>query len=233
MWNDLLQELMLDRETVMMLVENTGITLYMTLLSTFMAYVIGLPMGIALVVTAEGGLCPDGIVKRTVFKILDFIVNIVRSVPFLILLILVIPLTRLIVGRSYGPTATIVPLTLAAAPFIARLVESSLLEVDKGVIEAAQSMGASIWTIIFKVLLAEARTSLIVGATIALGTILGYSAMAGVVGGGGLGDIAIRYGYYRYESKIMWLTVILLVLLVQILQVIGTKLSRKLDKRSR
>ena len=125
------------------------------------------------------------------------------------------------------------PLTIAAAPFVARLVESSLLEVDKGVIEAAQSMGASLWTIIWKVLLAEARTSLIVGATIALGTILGYSAMAGVVGGGGLGDIAIRYGYYRYDSDIMWITVILLVLLVQILQVIGTKLSRKLDKRSR
>ena len=220
---------MWDNEIITMLVENTGITLYMTLTSTIMAYVIGLPMGIALVVTAKDGLRPNA----TVFKLLDFIVNIVRSVPFLILLILVIPLTRLIVGKSYGPAATIVPLTIAAAPFIARLVESSLLEVDKGVIEAAQSMGASLWTIICKVLLAEARTSLIVGATIALGTILGYSAMAGVVGGGGLGDIAIRYGYYRYQSDIMWVTVILLVLLVQILQVIGTKLSKKLDKRSR
>lgn len=220
---------MWNHETIMMLVSNTGITLYMTLLSTFMAYVIGLPLGIALVVTAKDGLRPNA----AAFSVLDFIVNIVRSVPFLILLILVIPLTRVIVGKSYGPGATIVPLVIAAAPFIARLVESSLLEVDKGVIEAAQSMGASIWTIIFKVLLAEARTSLIVGVTIALGTILGYSAMAGVVGGGGLGDIAIRYGYYRYESDIMWVTVILLVLLVQILQVIGTKLSKKLDKRSR
>lgn len=220
---------MWNHETIMMLVSNTGITLYMTLLSTFMAYVIGLPIGIALVVTAKDGLRPNA----AAFSILDFVVNIVRSVPFLILLILVIPLTRLIVGKSYGPGATIVPLVIAAAPFIARLVESSLLEVDKGVIEAAQSMGASIWTIIFKVLLAEARTSLIVGVTIALGTILGYSAMAGVVGGGGLGDIAIRYGYYRYESDIMWVTVILLVLLVQILQVIGTRLSKKLDKRSR
>lgn len=220
---------MWNHETIMMLVSNTGITLYMTLLSTFMAYVIGLPLGIALVLTAKDGLRPNA----AAFSVLDFIVNIVRSVPFLILLILVIPLTRLIVGKSYGPGATIVPLVIAAAPFIARLVESSLLEVDKGVIEAAQSMGASIWTIIFKVLLAEARTSLIVGVTIALGTILGYSAMAGVVGGGGLGDIAIRYGYYRYESDIMWVTVILLVLLVQILQVIGTKLSKKLDKRSR
>ncbi len=220
---------MWSSEMIMMLIENTGITLYMTLTSTLMAYVIGLPMGIALVVTAKDGLCPNGII----FKILDVVANVVRSVPFLILLILVIPLTRLIAGRSYGATATIVPLTIAAAPFIARLVESSLLEVDKGVIEAAQSMGASLWTIIWKVLLAEARTSLIVGATIALGTILGYSAMAGVVGGGGLGDIAIRYGYYRYDSEIMWTTVILLVLLVQILQMIGTKLSRKLDKRSR
>lgn len=220
---------MWSNEVIMMLVQNTGITLYMTLVSTIMAYVIGLPLGIALVVTAKEGLRP----QTLVYKLLDVIVNIIRSVPFLILLILVIPLTRMIAGKSYGATATIVPLTIAAAPFIARLVESSLLEVDRGVIEAAQSMGASLWTIIFKVLLAEARTSLIVGATIALGTILGYSAMAGVVGGGGLGDIAIRYGYYRYESGIMWVTVILLVLLVQILQVIGTRLSKKLDKRSR
>ncbi len=220
---------MWNSETILMLMENTGITLYMTLTSTIMAYIIGLPMGIALVVTDKDGLRPNSIT----YKLLDVVVNIVRSVPFLILLILIIPLTRLIAGKSYGATATIVPLTFAAAPFIARLVESSLLEVDKGVIEAAQSMGASLWTIICKVLLAEARTSLIVGATIALGTILGYSAMAGVVGGGGLGDIAIRYGYYRYESDIMWITVILLVLLVQILQVIGTRLSKKLDKRSR
>jgi D-methionine transport system permease protein len=220
---------MWSNETLMMLVENTGITLYMTLTSTLMAYVLGLPLGIALVVTAKDGLRPNAFV----YKILDVVVNILRSVPFLILLILVIPLTRLIAGKSYGPTATIVPLTIAAAPFIARLVESSLLEVDKGVIEAAQSMGANTWTIICKVLLTEARTSLIVGVTIALGTILGYSAMAGVVGGGGLGDIAIRYGYYRYESDIMWITVILLVLLVQILQIIGTRMSKRMDKRSR
>lgn len=220
---------MWNSEIIMMLVQNTGITLYMTLTSTIMAYVIGLPLGIALVVTAKEGLRPQPVI----YKILDVMVNITRSVPFLILLILVIPFTRMIAGKSYGATATIVPLTIAAAPFIARLVESSLLEVDKGVIEAAQSMGANVWTIISKVLLAEARTSLIVGATIALGTILGYSAMAGIVGGGGLGDIAIRYGYYRYQSDIMWVTVILLVLLVQILQVIGTKMSKKLDKRSR
>lgn len=219
---------MWDNAVIMMLVEGTFVTIYMTLVSTLLAYVLGLPMGIALVVTAPGGLRPN----RIIYKALDVVVNIVRSIPFLILLILVIPLTRAIVGRSYGATATIVPLTLAAAPFIARMVESSLLEVDKGVIEAAQSMGAGLWTIIWKVMLAEARTSLIVGGTIALGTILGYSAMAGVVGGGGLGDIAIRYGYNRYQMDIMLVTVVLLVLLVQIMQAIGTGLSKKLDRRS-
>ena len=160
------------------------------------------------------------------------IVNITRSIPFLILMILIMPFTRILVGKTYGITATIVPLALAAAPFIARMVESSLLEVDHGVIEAAQSMGASLWTIIWKVLLAEARTSLIVGATIALGTILGYSAMAGTIGGGGLGDIAMRYGYYRYQADIMIIAVVLLVLLVQILQVVGMILSKKLDRRN-
>ena len=218
---------MWDNQTIIMIVEGTGVTLYMTLVSTLIAYLLGLPMGIILVVTAPGGLKPN----KIIYKILGMIVNIVRSIPFLILLMLIIPFTRLIVGKSYGATATIVPLALAAAPFVARLVESSLLEVDHGVIEAAQSMGASLFTIIRKVLLAEARISLIVGATIALGTILGYSAMAGVVGGGGLGDIAIRYGYYRYQGDIMIVTVVLLVALVQILQMIGTKLSKKLDRR--
>ena len=159
--------------------------------------------------------------------------NVVRSFPFLILLIVIQPLTRIIVGKSYGPTATIVPLTLSAAPFIARMVESSLLEVDHGVIEAAQSMGANLWTIIWKVMIGEAKTSLIVNVTIALGTILGYSAMAGIVGGGGLGDIAIRYGYYRYDSSIMWVTVVLLIVLVQLMQYIGMTISKKLDKRTR
>lgn len=218
---------MWDNETIMMLVRETGTTLYMTLFSTFLAYIVGLPLGILLVVTAKDGLRPCA----AVYKLLDFVVNIVRSVPFLILLMLLIPFTRFVVGKSYGATATVVPLTIAAAPFIARLVESSLLEVDRGVVEAAQSMGAGTGTIVWKVLLAEARTSLISGATIALGTILGYSAMAGAVGGGGLGDVAIRYGYYRWQGDIMIVTVILLILLVQILQYIGTKLSRKLDKR--
>ena len=219
---------MLDSQTLAMMAEGTGATLYMTLMSTLFGYILGLPMGIILVVTAPKGLRPN----QVVYRILDVIVNITRSIPFLILLILVIPLTRLLVGKTYGTTATIVPLALAAAPFIARMVESSLLEVDHGVIEAAQSMGASLWTIIWKVLLAEARTSLIVGATIALGTILGYSAMAGTIGGGGLGDIAMRYGYYRYQADIMIIAVVLLVLLVQILQVVGMILSKKLDRRN-
>ena len=218
---------MWNSATVMMIVKGTFATLYMTLVSTLMAYVIGLPAGVALVVTGREGLRPN----KTVSRILDVLVNVMRSIPFLILLILVIPLTRAIVGKSYGPSATIVPLTLAAAPFIARLVESSLLEVDKGVIEAAQSMGAGISTIVIKVMLLEARSSLLSGLAIALGTILGYSAMAGAVGGGGLGDIAIRYGYNRYQLDIMIVTVILLVALVQIMQAVCMKLSRKLDKR--
>ncbi len=218
---------MWDSQTIMMIVEGTEATLYMTLVSTLIAYLLGLPIGILLVVTAPGGLKP----VKALYKVLDVVVNIVRSIPFLILLMLIIPFTRFVVGKSYGATATIVPLAFAAAPFVARLVESSLLEVDHGVIEAAQSMGASLGTIIWKVLLAEARVSLIVGGTIALGTILGYSAMAGVVGGGGLGDIAIRYGYHRYQADIMIVTVVLLVVLVQILQMIGTKLSKKLDRR--
>lgn len=220
---------MWDKAIVMMLAEGTLVTLCITLISTLVAYLIGLPMGIALVITAKDGLRPN----KIIYKILDVIVNIVRSIPFLILLIVVIPLTRLIMGQSYGARGTIVPLILAAAPFIARMVESSLSEVDKGVIEAAQSMGASLFTIIWKVMLAESRISLIAGATITLGTVLGYSAMAGAVGGGGLGDIAIRYGYYRYQTDIMLVTVVLLVLLVQVLQIVGNNISRKLDRRAK
>jgi D-methionine transport system permease protein len=214
--------------TVVNMIKN-GIweTLYMTLVSTAMGYVLGLPMGIALAVTGEKGLVPN----KVFYSVADCIVNILRSMPFLILLILVSPLTKLIVGKSYGSTATIVPLVIAAAPFIARMVESSIQEVDRGIIEAAQSMGASNFTIITRVLIVEARTSLIVGVTIALGTILGYSAMAGIVGGGGLGDIAIRYGYYRYQTEIMLVTIVILVVLVQIMQGIGMALSRVIDKR--
>jgi D-methionine transport system permease protein len=212
---------------IVMLAEGTVDTLYMTLMSTLFGYILGLPFGIILAVMDKEGIRPNA----AVYKVLDFIANLIRSIPFLILLILVIPLTKAIVGKSYGSSATVVPLVIAAAPFIARMVESSLKEVDKGVIEAAQSMGAGTFTIIWKVLLAEARTSLLVGVTIAIGTILGYSAMAGVVGGGGLGDIAIRYGYYRYQTDIMIVTIIILVVLVQLLQGAGMLLSRKLDKR--
>lgn len=210
-----------------MIVRGIGETLYMTLTSTLLGYVLGLPMGILLVICAKDGIRPNAFV----YKIFDLISNIFRSIPFLILLILVMPLTAKLVGKSYGSTATIVPLTFAAAPYIARMVESSLKEVDRGVIEAAQSMGASTWEIVWKVYLKEARTSLIVNATIATGTILGYSAMAGTVGGGGLGDIAIRYGYYRYQVDIMIVTVIILVLLVQLFQSIGMLISKKMDRR--
>ena len=218
---------MFSSEVVKMLYTGFWETIYMTLVSTALGYVIGLPLGVTLAVTGKGGIREN----KVVYRILDVISNVIRSIPFLILLILIIPLTRFLVGKSYGSSATIVPLVIAAAPFIARMVESSLQEVDEGVIEAAKSMGAGTWTIIFRVLLVEARTSLIVGVTIALGTILGYSAMAGVVGGGGLGDIAIRYGYYRYQADIMIVTVVLLVVLVQLFQTIGMKLSVRLDKR--
>ncbi|WP_035799039.1 methionine ABC transporter permease [Butyrivibrio sp. NC3005] len=211
-----------------LLVSNTGVTLYMVFVSTLVAYVIGIPMGIGLVVTAPNGLCSN----KVLYRILDTITNIVRSIPFLILLILIMPLTKKIVGVTFGSTATIVPLVVSAAPFIARMVESSLLEVDKGVIEAAQSMGASNFTIVFKVMITEARTSLIIGVTIALATILGYSAMAGSVGGGGLGDVAIQYGYYRYKTEVMIITVVLLVVLVQVMQAFGMWLGHKLDRRS-
>lgn len=180
-----------------------------------------------LTVTDKGGLKPN----KVIYKILDVIANVVRSVPFLILLIVLIPFTRMIVGKSYGSTATVVSLTVAAIPFIARMVESSLKEVDPGVVEAARSMGAGTFTIVWKVLLVEGRTSLITGATIATATILGYSAMAGSVGGGGLGDIAIQYGYYRYQTDIMLVTVVLLVLLVQLFQTAGTMIASRLDKR--
>ncbi len=210
-----------------MLLEGIRDTLYMTIVSVIAGYILGLPMGILLTVTGKNGLKPNAFV----YKIFDVFCNIVRSIPFLILLILLIPFTRAIVGKSYGSTATIVPLVVCAAPYIARMVESSLNEVDPGVIEAAKSMGASNLQIIFKVLLVEARTSLIVGATITSGNILGYSAMSGTVGGGGLGDIAVRYGYYRWQTDIMFITVILLIILFQIIQNIGMKVASNLDKR--
>lgn len=218
---------MWNSQVIIMLLEGIRDTLYMTLASTLFGYIIGLPMGIVLTVTDKDGIRPNA----AVYKVLDVISNLLRSIPFIILLIVLIPFTRFVVGRSYGSTATIVPLTIAAAPYIARMVESSLKEVDAGVIEAARSMGASDFQIVTKVMLVEARTSLIVGSTISLGTILGYSAMAGTVGGGGLGDIAIRYGYTRWQTDIMVVTVVLLVILFQIFQTIGMKIANRLDRR--
>ncbi len=218
---------MWSQEIIDMLIKGIGETLYMTIASTVLGYIFGLPMGVLLAVTDKDGLSPNALV----YKVLDVVANIVRSIPFLILLILLIPFTRAVVGKSYGSTATIVPLVIAAIPFIARMVESSVKEVDAGVIEAARSMGASNIRIIVKVMLVEARTSLITGATIAIGTILGYSAMSGAVGGGGLGDIAVRYGYHRYQTDIMFVTVILLIILVQLFQTIGMYIASRLDKR--
>lgn len=214
-------------EVIQMILKGIGETLYMTLLSTVLGYLFGLPMGVLLAVSDKGGLAPNAVL----YKILDVIANIVRSIPFLILLILLIPFTRFLIGKSTGSTATVVPLVVAAIPFIARMVESSIKEVDAGVVEAAKSMGAGNFRIVVKVLLVEARTSLITGATIAIGTILGYSAMAGTVGGGGLGDIAVRYGYYRWQTGIMIATVILLIVLVQIFQSVGMVIASTLDKR--
>ncbi|MDR2656175.1 MAG: ABC transporter permease [Oscillospiraceae bacterium] len=210
-----------------MIIKGLWETLYMTLFSTFLAYLFGMLIGIVLVVTDKGGLFPVAALNKT----LGLIVNLARSVPFLILLIAILPFTRLVVGTTIGPTAMVVPLVVASTPFIARLVESSLKEVDSGVIEAASSMGASPLQIIYKVLLPEARPSLILGAAISTITILSYSAMAGIVGGRGLGDLAIRYGYYRYQSDIMLITVAILVIIVQILQEVGARLARFLDKR--
>ena len=217
----------MNAQEIQMILEGIRDTLYMTIVSTLFGYVIGLPWGIALTVTGKDGLRPNNII----YRILDVVTNIMRSIPFLIMLILVLPLTMIIVGKTYGSTATIVPLVISASPLIARMVESSLNEVDKGVIEAAQSMGANNLQIVWKVLLGEARVSLISGATITIGTILGYSAMAGAVGGGGLGDIAVRYGYYRYQTDIMLVTVALLIVIVQVFQSVGMFVANRLDRR--
>ncbi len=202
-------------------------TLYMTLVSTALSYIFGLPLGVLLCVTDKNGIYR----MPGLNKVLGFIINMLRSVPFLILLIAILPFTRAVVGTTIGSTATIVPLVVGASPFIARMVESSLKEVDAGVIEAAQSMGSTTMQIICKVLIPEAKPSLIMGAAISITTILGYSAMAGIVGGGGLGAIAINYGYYRYQEDVMLLTVVLLVIIVQIFQEIGMKCAKLSDKR--
>lgn len=204
-----------------------GETLYMTVVSTIFAYLFGIPVGVILYATDKNGISENKIINFLV----GALVNMTRSVPFLILLVAILPFTRFIVGTSIGSSATIVPLIVAATPFVARMVESSLKEVEDGVIEAARAMGSSKMQIICKVLLPEAKPSLLVGGTISLATILSYSAMAGFVGGGGLGAIAINYGYYRYQGNIMWITVILLVVIVQIFQESGLIIARKIDKR--
>ena len=202
-------------------------TLYMTIVSTLIAYIIGIPIGVILNVTSKDGLKPNKIIN----SIVGTIVNVLRSVPFLILAVFIIPFTRLVVGTSIGTTAMLVPLIVAAAPYIARMVESSLKEVDHGKIEAAIAMGSSNFKIVTKVLLPEAKPSMIVNGAIAAATILGYTAMAGFIGGGGLGDIASRYGYYRYQDDVMIVAIVILVIIVQVLQELGLLLAKKLDKR--
>lgn len=218
-----------DQTTINMLLNGIWETVYMVFLSSLLSYVIGIPLGIALVVTDRGGIRPFPLFNR----VLGVVINLLRSVPFIILLVMVIPVTRLIVGKIIGPNAAVVPLVISAFPYISRMVESSLKEVDAGVIEAAKSMGASTGQIIWKVLLPEAKPSLLVGAAISITTIVGYSAMASAVGAGGLGDIAIRYGYHRYETDMMLITVVLLVIIVQIIQEVFMRISRKSDKRIR
>ena len=203
-------------------------TFYVTMLSTAFALVLGLPLGVLLVAGEKDGVLP---LPKPVLSALNVVINLLRSIPFLILMIMVFPLSRLIIGTAVGTTATIVPLVVAAFPFVARLVESSLREVDPNIIEAAQSMGATPMQIVCKVMIPESVPSLIQNATIALTTILGYSAMSGIIGGGGLGKVAIDYGYYRYKYLVMFAAVILLILLVQLFQTVGTRLAVKCDKR--
>lgn len=218
----------MDAHTLLgLLGEGTVQTLAMTLIGTLVSYIIGLPVGVSLIVTGPNGIRP----MKAYNKVMGFIVNVIRSMPFLILMIAFMPYIRKVIGTGIGTPATTAALILAAWPFVARMVEQSLLEVDPGVVEAAQAMGASNMQIIRKVLLLEARPSLLNGAAVATITILGYSAMAGTVGGGGLGDLAIRYGLYRFQPAIMWITIAVLVILVQIMQEIGVRLAARMDNR--
>ena len=205
-------------------------TLYSLVLEVIFAYVIGLPIGVLLVTGERDGLRP---MPPVVMKTMNVVINLLRSVPFLILMIIALPLSKIIVGTKVGTPATIPPMVVCAFPLVARMVESSLREVDQGVIEAAQSMGASAWQIVRKVMLPESLPSLLSGGTITVGTILGYGAMAGIIGGGGLGKIAIQYGYYNFKYLVMWAAVIGLILLVQIFQSVGSKLATRCDKRLR
>lgn len=216
----------MSNEMIELLIKSFWETGYMVVASTVLASLIGIPLGIILTVTRNGHILPNAVIN----SVLGVIVNATRSTPFIILMVAIIPLTRMLVGSSIGTTAAIVPLTISAAPFIARVIESSLLEIDHGVIEAAQSMGASPMQIIYKVLLLEALHSIVLGITLAVIALIGYSAMAGVLGGGGLGDLAIRYGYQRFQPDVMIVTVVILILMVQLIQFIGDTLSKKLNK---
>ena len=218
---------MFDAQLVEMLAEGVWDTLYMTIVSTGLSYLFGIPVGVLLVICRKGGIAP----RPLLYAVLDVVVNLTRSFPFLILMIAVIPFTRFLVGTTIGNNATVVPLVIAAVPFVGRLIESSLLEVDAGVVEAAQSMGASDWQIITKVLLPEALPSLLNGSAVAAITILGYSAMSGAVGGGGLCKLAIMYGYNRYQTDIMFITIILLIIIVQLFQMLGNWATKRSDKR--
>lgn len=216
----------MSNEMIELLIKSFWETGYMVVASTVLASLIGIPLGIILTVTRNGHILPNAVIN----SVLGVIVNATRSTPFIILMVAIIPLTRMLVGSSIGTTAAIVPLTISAAPFIARVIESSLLEIDHGVIEAAQSMGANPMQIIYKVLLPEALHSIVLGITLAVIALIGYSAMAGVLGGGGLGDLAIRYGYQRFQPDVMIVTVVILILMVQLIQFIGDTLSKKLNK---
>ncbi len=217
----------MSEQWIDLLLLGTVETLYMTMVSSFFAYLFGIPLGVVLFATSENGLRPN----RKINLVIGLIVNTLRSAPFIILLLALIPVTRFVMGTTIGSSAMILPLVVAATPFVGRMVESSLKEVGCGVIEAAQSMGCSNFKIVTKVLLVEAKPALLMGATITVTTILGYSAMAGFVGGGGLGTLAINYGLYRYETNVMIITLVLLIVLVQLFQVVGMRLANKIDKR--
>ncbi|MDD4565253.1 MAG: ABC transporter permease [Eubacteriales bacterium] len=210
-----------------LLIENTWITIYQTTLSTLFAYILGIPLGVLLVISQPHGIWPH----KSLNACLGWVVNVGRSIPFIILLVALIPFTRFVMGSAIGPKAVILPLVIAATPFVARMVESALMEVDAGVIEVAQSAGASIRQIVWKVILPEGLPSIVLGASITFITLFGYAAMAGVIGAGGLGDVAVRYGHYKYQSDVMIATIIILIILVQIIQVLGNGISRKIDKR--
>lgn len=217
----------MSEQIIKILIEGLGQTVLMTLVSTIMACIIGIPLGVILVITGKGHIMEN----KAVNHVLSVLVNIFRSIPFIILMVAIIPLTRLIAGTSIGTTAACVPLTLAAIPFLARLVETSIREVNGGVIEAAQSMGATPMQIIWKVLLPEALPTLVDNITVLIVNLIGFSAMAGTIGGGGLGDIAIRYGYQRFQADVMMATIVILIVLVQLIQMIGDFISRRVNKR--